>query len=39
LLGEGSPSQLSDVISFLLSEEASWVTGQGIVVDGGYLIS
>lgn len=39
LLGEGTPSQLSDAISFLLSEEASWVTGQGIVVDGGYLIS
>ena len=39
LLGEGSPSNISDVVSFLISEDAKWITGQGIIVDGGYMIS
>lgn len=39
LLGDGKASDISDVISFLLSEKARWITGQEIVVDGGFIIS
>lgn len=34
-LGMGKPEDILGVISFLLSEEASWITGQQFVVDGG----
>lgn len=35
LLGDGNPSDIADVIDFLLSERARWITGQSFVVDGG----
>lgn len=37
-LGEGNPSNIADAVSFLLSDKASWITGQELVVDGGLTI-
>ena len=37
LLGQGSPADVSGMVLFLLSDRARWITGAGIVVDGGYL--
>ena len=34
----GSPTEIAKTISWLLSADASFVTGSVIVVDGGYLI-
>jgi 3-oxoacyl-[acyl-carrier protein] reductase len=34
----GKPSEISSVILFLASDESSYMTGQGIVVDGGLTI-
>jgi 3-oxoacyl-[acyl-carrier protein] reductase len=31
----GTPTEVGDVIAFLASERASWVTGSVVVVDGG----
>jgi len=31
----GQPADMADVVAFLVSDDARWVTGQGIRVDGG----
>ena len=31
----GTPEELGDLAAFLASDEASYITGQGIVIDGG----
>lgn len=35
-LGLGSPSDIANTAMFLLSNGAKWITGQNIIVDGGY---
>lgn len=40
LLGRiGKPNEIAEVILFLASDKASFITGQSIIVDGGYSIS
>lgn len=34
-LGVGVPSDISKAVAFLLSDEARWITGHQLVVDGG----
>ncbi|NLB47984.1 MAG: SDR family oxidoreductase, partial [Microbacteriaceae bacterium] len=33
---QAAPSELASVLSFLLSKDASYVTGTTMMVDGGY---
>ncbi len=35
----GVPPDVGSVVAFLLSEDASWVTGQTIVIDGGLTLT
>ena len=34
-LGLGTPENVIDYVEFLISDKASWITGQNIVIDGG----
>jgi NAD(P)-dependent dehydrogenase (short-subunit alcohol dehydrogenase family) len=34
----GEPEDIVGAILFLASEEARWVTGSTVTVDGGYLV-
>jgi NAD(P)-dependent dehydrogenase (short-subunit alcohol dehydrogenase family) len=38
-LGMGSSENIAPIVEFLLSEDASWITGQAITVDGGRTIN
>ena len=31
----GKPEYVANMVSFLLSEKACWITGQNIIIDGG----
>lgn len=35
----GKPGEVADAIAYLASDEASYVTGHGLVLDGGYSIA
>ena len=35
----GVPEDISGVVAFLLSEDAAWLTGQTVVVDGGLTLT
>ncbi|MBU0683821.1 MAG: SDR family oxidoreductase [Candidatus Omnitrophota bacterium] len=35
-LGIGSPEDVAGLCSFLLSDQAKWITGTNIIIDGGY---
>jgi NAD(P)-dependent dehydrogenase (short-subunit alcohol dehydrogenase family) len=34
----GDPDDIAPVVSFLLSEEAKYITGQNLIVDGGWTV-
>jgi NAD(P)-dependent dehydrogenase (short-subunit alcohol dehydrogenase family) len=36
LLGLGKPEYVVDMVEFLISDKARWITGQQVVVDGGW---
>lgn len=38
-LGFGRPEGVADIIAFLLSAKAGWITGQTLVCDGGHSIA
>jgi 3-oxoacyl-[acyl-carrier protein] reductase len=35
----GSPSEFAPLVTFLCGEPASYITGQTIAIDGGYIKS
>lgn len=39
LLGNGTPSDIADMVNFLVSDKSRWITGQEFIVDGGLTCS
>jgi NAD(P)-dependent dehydrogenase (short-subunit alcohol dehydrogenase family) len=35
-LGFGQPEDVASAVRFLLSDEARWITGTTLVIDGGF---
>jgi len=35
----GEPAEVASVVTFLMSPQSSYMTGQSLVVDGGALIN
>jgi len=35
----GRPEDIADVVAFLCSEDSRWITGQTIIVDGGFSLT
>jgi NAD(P)-dependent dehydrogenase (short-subunit alcohol dehydrogenase family) len=35
----GEPADTAALAAFLLSEEAGWITGQTVVIDGGITLT
>jgi len=35
----GEPSEVANVVGFLMSPQSSYMTGQSLVVDGGAIIN
>jgi NAD(P)-dependent dehydrogenase (short-subunit alcohol dehydrogenase family) len=35
----GEPKDVGEAIAFLASDDASWITGQTLCIDGGYLLT
>lgn len=38
MLGLGEPTDISNACIYLLSDASRWITGQNLVVDGGYTV-
>ena len=36
MIGEGKPEDVANAVAFLLSDKSRWITGQELVVDGGW---
>ena len=37
-LGLGKTEYVTDLCEFLLSDKSKWITGQNLIIDGGYSI-
>ncbi len=38
-LGTGMPEDIANIVEFIISEKANWITGQQIIADGGRTIN
>jgi NAD(P)-dependent dehydrogenase (short-subunit alcohol dehydrogenase family) len=37
-LGIGMPEDIANLVKFLISDESRWITGQSLIIDGGFSI-